>query len=160
MSTIPENMTSVGTSLDLLIPLWIGVGLVALGLVCFLLWVKWPGWVDGWLVAASTIWAFAAIALAILAVSAIPYKPAYWHIYRAHATVEQITNSFDAGTGKITTSPTVILSGFDRPVVIDDPRILQLDGADLTLTCSISWHYQAADTYSCAIYSIDGEATR
>lgn len=159
MSTIPESMTSVGTSLTLLVPLWIGVGLTVIGIVCALLWRKWPGLIDGWMVAAIMVWVFGGIAFAVLAVMAIPYKPVYWHIYRAQATVEQITNSFDAGTGKITTSPTVILSGFDRPVVIDDPRILQLDGADLTLTCSIAWHYQAADTYSCAIYSIDSEAT-
>lgn len=55
----------------------------------------------------------------------------------------------------LTRTPVITLSGVDRDITMNDPRSVNLKGKHVELTCSIGWNYQAADEYSCKIYSIN-----
>lgn len=118
------------------------------------------GAADDYVVIAWCVAVFAALALITTALMTIPWRAEYLRLYRVETTVLSVSNVLTESSGDLTRQPIVELDGIDRPVVIDDPRIVRLEGADLTLTCTISWHYQAADTYTCSIYSLDGGETR
>lgn len=94
--------------------------------------------------------------LVVLLVVAFPWRPAYWKVYRVETTVLSVSNVISEASGDLTRTPVLEIEGVDRPVVMEDPRAVSLEGKDVTLTCRISWNYQAADTYSCDIYAIGG----
>lgn len=92
-----------------------------------------------------------------LAVALFPYQPKYWKMYEVDSTVESVTNTLVDSSGEISSVPIVQLKGVDRPVEVKDPRVLNLKGRDVSFTCTMHWHYQAADTYKCKIREIKSE---
>lgn len=156
---IPDVFTQVGVRLDLLISGWVGLGLLVITilLVTYTALVNSVGGDIGGGVAIFT-GILGLLAGGIWLVLMFPYQGQYQHLYRTTATVESVSNVLEQADGDLTRTPVVELSGLDRPAVVDDPRIVRLEGATVTFTCRIAWHYQAADTYSCDIYSIDREA--
>lgn len=81
----------------------------------------------------------------------IPYNSKYWHYYTVEADVVSVSNVLTEASGDLTRQPVVVLEGMDRPVVVDDPRAVDLEGKHASFRCTIEWHYQAADTYNCKI---------
>lgn len=150
----PEGFVSIGTRLDLLIAGWLGVPLLIASVALLVLFGE-----DLFDYAFGLPLIFGAVvgavATTVWLICLVPFDTTYHRVYQVEATVESVSNTFESGSGDVTYAPVVTLSGIDRPVVIDDPRITQLNGADLTLTCQIEWHYRAADTYSCAIAAIN-----
>lgn len=90
----------------------------------------------------------------IFVVTLIPFRSAYHHIYRVEGRIEAVSNVISEANGDLTRTPIVELSTVDRPIAVDDPRVVSLEGRDVTLTCTVGWHYQAADTYACEIHTI------
>jgi hypothetical protein len=98
------------------------------------------------------------VVLVITLVGAVPFQSRYWTWYEVPAHIESVSNTIRDADGDLTTQPVVEVPGLDRPVVVNDPRIVTLVGQDITLACKPSWHYHAADTYSCRIYDLGGAA--
>lgn len=144
-------MLEVGVRGDLLILGWIGLGLVALTVIVYLVGRNWDD--DGGMFAAIP-GVFAGIVIIVWLVSLFPFQSEYHHIYRVEGTVVSVSNTLDGGSGELTHTPVLELDTLDRPITMSDPRALTLAGKEVTLTCTIGWHYQAADTYACEIYAI------
>ena len=158
---IPSAFTDAGLQLPAIVLPAIVIGLIVISVALFLMGTIWGDYdVNGFHFTAGAVLVLAGLVAAVTVIMAVPFKTAYWHLYRATGVVEQITNVIDSGSGELSTSPVIRLAGIDRPIQVDDPRIMQLDGATLTLTCTMAWHYKAADTYSCSIYTIDAEVSR
>lgn len=155
----PTGWVFAGWQLGIVVNLVILVVLLALVAV---FWAKCRRWLgvpnrdrgEGYAFAAVITGICALIELTVFIIGAIPFQPQYLKLYRVETTVLSVSNVMDDASGDLTRTPVVELEGVDRPVVIDDPRIVRLEGADLVLTCTIGWHYQAADTYSCAIREV------
>lgn len=147
----PEGFIEVGVRQDLLVSGWVGLGLLVLTVIVVVVGDWWDE--DGWLFAFLP-GVFAVIATAAWLVLLFPFQGEYHHVYRVEGRVESVSNVLEGGSGDLTQTPVIELSTIDRPITMNDPRALSLDGKDVTLTCSIGWNYQAADTYSCSIYAI------
>ena len=81
----------------------------------------------------------------------VPFESRYYYDYRVEGHVTQVSNVLTEADGDLTRQPVIRLDSVDRPLVIDDPRAVDLKDKDVTLRCSIGWNYRAADTYSCKI---------
>ena len=154
---IPENFDPIGLRLELILTSSIGLALVLLGVALIIWGFSADGYFagEGRLISGWVLAVFGALTVVVWLILLIPFQGQYHHLYRVETTVLSVSNVLTEASGDLTRQPVVELDGVDRPVVIDDPRIVNLDGADVTLTCRIAWHYQAADTYACSIYSID-----
>lgn len=149
-------------ALGLRIEMWIAAGvLVALiigAVVSFAVFRRKGGY---WHSSADVIGWFFSFGVVVMvvgfAVALFPYQPKYWQMYRVDTTVISVTNTFTGSSGELTSVPIVQLEGVDRPVEVKDPRILNLNGQDVSFTCTMHWHYQAADTYKCKIREIKSE---
>lgn len=161
MNTLPEAFTEIGVTLDLLITGWSALGLLILGgLVILAGMTGWDGSlrrdvavpVGGFLVVAS-----AAVAL-IWVILLIPFDGKYHHYYAVEGRVTEVSNVLSEANGDLTRQPVITLDSVDRPLVIDDPRAVQLLDRDVTLRCWVDWHYAAADTYDCRIVAFGTES--
>lgn len=151
----PDLFTDVGYRLDLLVPLWVGVItlVVALGVYLVGEWMGADFLHTGFAVMLGVC---AFIALLGTAIIAFPYQSQYHKVYSLDTEIVSVSNVFTEASGDLTRTPVAQLAGVDRPVVIADPRVVDLVGEDVTLLCTVTWNYQAADTYSCTIRSIGG----
>ena len=147
-------MTEVGVRGDLLIGGWLGVALVVLTVLMYVAGRR--SWDGAGQVFALVPGICAVIFVFVFLFALFPFRSEYLHIYRAAGTVVSVTNTMDGGSGELTSTPVLELDTVDRPITMSDPRALTLAGKDVTLTCTIGWHYQAADTYDCEIYAIGG----
>lgn len=145
-----ENAIELGWQLGVKVVLWglgISLGVLAVSLLAIAL--------TGYGEIPAVISVFALIIFGFIgAIGLFPYKTEYWQLYRVSGQVESVSNVLAEDGGELTRQPVVTLDSVDRDVVIDDPRAANLQGKQVDLTCSKSWHYQAADRYSCKIYSI------
>lgn len=153
---IPDIFVAVGLRLELLVFGWITIILFALAALALLAgW--WRDWDDSFLAVLLAL--FGALTGIVWVALLVPFQGQYHRVYEVDTTVLSVTNVLTEASGELTREPVAVLDGIDRPVVIDDPRILELKGRDLTLLCTVSWHYQAADSYSCKIRAIPGGAS-
>lgn len=113
---------------------------------------------DEWGFGAAVTAAVAVICLVFWVVVALPFSPVYWQDYRVAGEVLSVSNTWTDDGGDMARIPVVTLDTVDRPLVIDDPRAVTLEGQRVVLTCSVGWHFRAADTFSCRIAQIGGEA--
>lgn len=101
---------------------------------------------------------FAAVTLAVfslgMALVFIPWNSSYWQLWQTKGTITSISNVVTEASGDLTRQPVVTLDTVDRPVIVDDPRIVDYKGQKVTLNCVKQWHFRAADTYTCKINSI------
>lgn len=149
---IPDAFESLGFQLGLMIYTPIVALMIAVSLVALWRWLATD--IEDWGMVALLVGALAAVAAIIWVVVAIPFNPAYWQDYRVEGEVLTVSNTWADDGGDMARVPVVTLDTVDRPLVIDDPRAVTLQGEQVTLTCSIGWHFRAADTYSCRIAQI------
>lgn len=154
---IPDSFTTVGVRIDLLIVGWVGVALILLGIACFVIDLIFD-WDELGIVAGGLCVLLGVIAGIVWLILMVPFDGRYQHIYRVEGNVESVSNVLTDSSGDLTRTPVVKLDSVDRSLTIDDPRAVNLKGADVRLTCRISWHYQAADRYSCDIYSVKAQS--
>lgn len=151
---IPDGFTSLGWQLSLTISLVaLVVGIVVLIIALVALHV---GESDAAVLVAIFAGGFGLFMLIPVLAFAIPFNPVYWDDYRVEGRVTSVSNTWTEDGGDLARTPVVTLDTVDRPLVIDDPRAITLDGYDVTLTCTIDWHYRAADAYTCRIAYIGG----
>lgn len=95
----------------------------------------------------------------IAALLCVPHPSYSFAMYQTTGNVENITNTFEEGNGEISQEIVVSLDSFDRPVTVDDPRIMGKEGTEVTLNCTKGFHYKAIDTYSCSIAGMESVTT-
>lgn len=161
---IPENFNPVGWKVELLVTGGITVGLFALAGVLLVLGLylakrknAWRDSGEGTLFSSAAVAVVALIPALLWVAMLVPFSSEYHHIYRVEGNVTSVTNTFQESGGELSSVPVISLDSVDRPISMSDPRAVTLEGKDVTLTCAIGWNYQAADKYSCSIYSIDKE---
>jgi len=152
---IPEAFDVVGVRIELLITGWIGVALILIA-VALAAMDYFFGWDELGFVAGIFSGALGLVAGVVWIIFMVPFSGEYQHIYRVDGRVESVSNVLTESSGDLTRTPVITLDTVDRSLTIDDPRAVNLAGKDVTLTCRIEWHYQAADRYSCDIYAIGG----
>lgn len=159
---VPETFNEVGWKVELLVSAGVALGLFAiagilLGIGLYLAKRKSARYDSGeGPLFASIVVAIVAIIPAVIWIGVlVPFSSEYHHIYRVDGTVTSVTNTFQESSGELSSVPVITLDSVDRPISMSDPRAVTLEGKDVTLTCAIGWNYQAADRYSCSIYSID-----
>jgi len=146
-----ENFTNVGWSPHVAVTFWVLIGsLVLLGLSIFIAEKFMRGVEFGTAIAAM----FAGIMIIAMVIALIPFDGKYHHIYRVSGTVESVSNVLSESGGDLTRKPVVKLNSASQPVVIEDPRAVELTGRDVDLTCTVEWVYQAMDRYNCSIYDV------
>lgn len=84
----------------------------------------------------------------------VPFNTKYHRLYGVQGTVISVSNVLSESGGELTRTPVVALDSLDSPLVINDPRAVNLMGKAVKLTCEIEWVYRAADRYSCLIYEV------
>jgi hypothetical protein len=110
----------------------------------------------GWALTASIGLGASVLMAIIVALCAIPWDARYWTWYVVDGHVDAVSNTLRDASGDLTTTPVVTVDGLDRPVVVSDPRIVTMAGHDVTLSCKPTWHFRAADSYTCRIYEYVG----
>lgn len=146
-----ENFIDVGWSPHISITFWILIGSLALLALSFFVAEKFMLGADLGTALAALL---TGIMLVSMVIAFIPFNDKYHHIYRVSGTVESVTNVLSEDGGDLTRVPIVKLDNVSRPVAIEDPRAVDLQGRDVELTCTVEWVYQAADRYNCKIYDI------
>ena len=154
------------TSLGLTLGNWIGLGfivLLAAGLPASLTLARRHeakqkyDWESDAKIIRGFGWASFSLAVLIALLALFPLQPRYWQAYSITGEVLAVSNVITESSGDLTRQPVVTLDGFDRPLLVDDPRITTLEGQTVTLRCIPSWHYQAADTWGCSIRDYEGD---
>lgn len=110
----------------------------------------------GWAVIFYTMAVITTVCVAGMLLALIPYQSRYWKWYKVPAHIEAVSNTLRDASGDLTTTPIVTVEGLAQPVSVDDPRIVTMTGRDIVLTCQPVWHYRAADTITCRIYTYQG----
>lgn len=154
---IPEAFVGVGPTFGLIVSWWV-IGIALASVAIGYIWLRLDSRAEFGPIAfwgAGVMMALAGVVSLLIA--AWPISPAYWSVYRVSGEVTSVTNTLVDSSGKLTTNPVITLSTVPNvSLEVADPRVLNLNGKQVELTCAIDWHYQAMDTYSCAIYSIGG----
>lgn len=145
----------VGTQLHLIIlPIVAGV-LLALAALFALFESRSRYSDDGFAISSVVSGTFGIIILAVFLIVLTPFNGKYHQMYRVTGDVIEVSNILTESSGELTSTPVLEIEGIDRPVTMNDPRAVQLQGKNVTFTCAIGWNYKAADTYSCSIYQIN-----
>lgn len=151
---IPDGFTSLGWQLQLAASL--PVFLVGLLLMIVAVVALRRGWVEGPFVGMFVVGWIAALTGGIcLFFILVPFNPTYWNDYRVEGRITSVSNTWTEDGGNLARTPVVTLDTVDRPLVIDDPRTVKLEGRDVSLTCTIDWHYRGADAYTCRLADIE-----
>ena len=150
-NTVPANFEQLGFTLGIQVCFWLTILCVVATAIAFVVSVRTydPG--DFWFGIGCIAAVCAVIMALITAMFLWPFGSRFWYNYEATGHVTNVSNVITEASGDLTRQPVVTLDTLDRPVVIDDPRAVSLEGKDVTLRCQIEWHYQAADSYSCKI---------
>lgn len=162
MTTLPDAFTEGGIRLALLGLGWAALVLFALAAVCVFIAFMWfDADTSLWMVPALVCAIVGGLCAGLWVFALVPFDSRYWHYYTVSGEVTEVSNVLSEANGDLTRQPVVVLDSVDRPLVVDDPRAVQLQGRDVTLRCTVEWHYQAADTYSCRVIDFGTEgATR
>lgn len=147
---LPEQFHEQGVQLPLLICGWVALGLIVLAALC-LAGEMLPGLDDLGLIGGLFSGIFGAILAVIWVLMLVPFDGKYQHYYRVEGHVTSVSNVLSDANGDLTRQPVLTIEGIERPLVVDDPRAIQLEDRDVVLRCTVGWHYNAADTYECAI---------
>ena len=149
---IPDGFVSLGWQLHLTISLI--MFLVGLLLMVVSVIAQRRDWVELFVFMLSVGGIAALTGGIFLFAILVPFNPTYWDDYRVEGRVTSVSNTWTEDSGNMAWTPVVTLDTIDRPLVIDDPRAVFLDGYDVSLTCTIDWHYRGADAYTCRISDI------
>lgn len=155
-----ENFESIGYQLPLIIFLGVWVVLLGVGLAMLAIGRRRDGWDSLWSIFGAFVGGLGVFALLGWVGALIPFDGKYHHIYRVTGEVTAVSNVLSESGGDLTRTPVLTIEGLDRDVTVDDPRAVNLGGKTVDFTCSIGWHYQGADTYSCRIYDADQEVAK
>lgn len=137
-----------------ILPLVAGV-LILLGALWFFGFEDWFGYGNGgWAITGVAFWILALAPTIIWIISLIPFDSKYHVLYKLEGKVESVSNTFEGGSGKMTSKPVIQLSGYDEPIQMDNPRIVTLEGHEVTLTCYYSWEMYGLDITKCDLSGI------
>lgn len=75
----------------------------------------------------------------------------YAHVYEVTGEVTSVTNSFTQDGGEYSRTPVVTVAGVDMPLVVNDPRAVELEGKTARFVCSPKFVYMGADRYECQV---------
>ena len=119
---------------------------VVITLLCIFLWKN----------AGGTFFAGAISVIFVITfvVALIPFNGKYHHFYELSGTVLEVTNTISEGSGELTSTPVITLSGYDDPILSDTVRVNSLVGEDVTLICTYSWVPYGLDVTKCDLLSI------
>ena len=149
---MPENFAPIGWQLQLLVATPIVAAVIVATAILAIHARRLRS--EGWYIAAGLTGFMALTGTVLWVVAAIPFNPLYWQDYRVTGTVLSVSNTWTEDGGDMARTPVATLDTVDRPLVIDDPRAVTLQGEQVTLTCAIDWNFRAADTYVCRIAQI------
>jgi len=151
---IPDQFVDVGVAIHLLGLGWGALALLVIaGLFTWFYLSSGGGELSG--LGAVLTGLFGAVVGLIWIAVLIPFDGRYHHVYAVEGTVVSVSNVLDTASGDLTRTPVVELDSVDVPLVVDDPRAVELVGRDVTLLCRIGWNHLAADTYTCSIREWD-----
>lgn len=149
MTVVPDIFNQEGIQLPILILGWGALAVLLIGVAICVFAFKTDG---DFSVASGPVVAILGVALGIIwLLMLLPFDEKYWHYYEVQGEVTSVSNVLTEASGALTRQPVVTIEGLDRPVVVDDPRAVDLEGEVVTLRCTIEWHYDATDTYECRI---------
>jgi hypothetical protein len=136
----------------------VGGSFLVLGFLLFGLkrWLYQDQWYGGeaWTVGSWFAWVIGILILIACIFIYMPFNSKYWYNYKLSGTVESVTNKLENGNAKFTGSPIIKLSGYSEPIIMNDSRILTLEGREVDLTCSIKWAYEGLDATACSVRMI------
>ncbi len=148
-NSVPAAFDRIGYTLGIQLVFWITILCLVVALIGFFYGaVRDSEFGFGVFIAAGFGWICMLVALVVML---WPFDGRFWANYRVEGHVTNVSNVITEASGDLTRQPVVTLEGLERPVVIDDPRAVSLEDADVILRCRIQWNYQAADSYSCRI---------
>jgi len=107
-----------------------------------------------WWVTASVVGGVGVMVLITQLFMMIPYNEKYWSWYETSGVVVSVDPVLTATDGNaIDTDYIVYLDSTETPLRMNDPRIIHLEGENVSLLCGVSWqaYGEAADTWSCDI---------
>lgn len=149
LASVPPEFHQLGWQLWVLVVSFIVMGGVAFSAVWIAVGVR-SDWEDGIIFWMGSVVVFLLIGCAPLG-HLIVTGPDYMRDYKVAGKVLSVSQVLDDASGDLTRVPVVTLDTVDRPLVVNDPRIVNLQGADVVLKCTIEWHYRETDTYACKI---------
>lgn len=135
-----------------IVPLVAGI-LVVIGAALLLIgwWIEW----EGTMFAGGVVGGIGFIVAIVWLFLLIPYSSEYHVLWRAEGEITSVTNTLADGDGGLTRVPVVELDTVDMPIVVHDPRVLEMQGTEVQLTCSIEWVMYGMDRISCDIAGVE-----
>lgn len=152
-----SNFEPIGYQLTLIIVMVVWAALIGFGVLSFVIAWKRGGWESFWHIPGFLSAGLGVIVLFCWVTALIPFDSKYHQMYRVTGEVLSVSNVISESGGDLTRTPVLTVAGVDRDVIVDDPRAVNLGGKTVDFTCTVTWHYQAADTYGCRIYQIHEE---
>jgi hypothetical protein len=146
-----EAFVEQGVRLPLLILGWSTLALFVIAVICVVVEIRRENGEGGGIVVAVACTAGGLVCAVTWAFMMIPYDGKYQHYYEVQGHVDSVSNVLSDADGDLTRQPVLMIAGIDQPIVVDDPRAVSLQDRDVTLRCTVGWHYNAADTYECKI---------
>lgn len=146
-----ENLISLGLRPDLVIMWWVFGILAIIAIIAFAIEAKFGP--DSETPIMTTIFAgiFAVLLGIALIIGYVPFQGKYHYLYETQGNVVSVSNVFTESGGDLTRVPVIVLDSVTRPITVKDPRIVEMVGQNITLSCTIDWVWAGADKLDCWI---------
>lgn len=152
-------------SIGILPPFWLGfwIALGAVVLIAIVVLIDWliqrndgSGYFEPGFGSSAIGLLFSVVAVFALAaqfIAMVPYDGKYWETYKITTVIDQVDTALMSDGDSVSQNFVVELADFDRPVVTTDPRVLNLEGSEVTLLCGVEWVNwgYSADKWVCSL---------
>lgn len=108
----------------------------------------------GWRMAGWFFTGSAALVAIITVLMCIPFQAKYYQIYRVSGEITKVSNVLMDASGSLTSSPIVEMDTLPISVALNNERAVNLEGKQVTLTCTLNWRYASADRVECDLYEV------
>ena len=158
-----QELISIGLRPAFFVPVIITVAMAAVGVPLLVkgyrLRAKATGYLkefegDGWRMAGWFVTSCAACVAIIAVIICIPFQPQYLQVYRVSGEVTKVSNVLTEASGSLTSTPIIELDTLPISVALDNERAVNLEGKQVTLTCTLNWRYASADRVECDLYEV------